>query len=266
MSYQEENKPIWRYHNMLKKRGKKLLLWAFLAFLLIGLASGAGYLAHQVNDRKADLAETIRTHPDTTALVTYTFNEQGEPVEDGQALFYYADTPLILASTMKVAILAAYEYAVAQGEINPGEQVPVADLERYYLPKTDGNAHIQGLASLGIKTDALGFASDLSMKLSIDDIARIMIHYSGNAEADYLIERLGAEKVNSIPGLDHQAPIRPILGTALAIMDHEGAFLEAGKLQALVRDVESGDFSSLDRLVDLYLHDPRSNLCAQANI
>jgi hypothetical protein len=91
---------------------------------------------------------------------------------------------------------------------------------------------------------------------TIDEIACIMIHYSGNAEADYLLGRLGTNRVNFLPGLARQTPMHMVLGTALAIMDHEGTFGDMGKIQALVRQVETGDLTTLDRLEDLYLHDP----------
>ncbi len=240
---------------MSKIRGKKMWLWTLLIVLGVGAATVAGYLISQVNQRKSELADAIRMNPNTTSTVAYTFNEQGEIIEDGYELFYNADTPLVVASTMKVVILAAYANAVTLGELDPGEQVAIADLERYYLPKTDGGAHVQGLASLGIKTGPLGFASDQAMKISLDDIARIMIHYSGNAETDYLIERLGVEKINAVPGLVHHTPIRPILGSSLALLNHENPLSDTGERQDLIRDISKGDFSYLERLMNLYLHD-----------
>jgi D-alanyl-D-alanine carboxypeptidase len=236
-------------------RGKKMWLWALLILLGVGAATVAGYFISQVNQRKSELADEIRMNPNTTSTVAYTFNEQGEIIEDGYELFYNADTPLVVASTMKVVILAAYANAVTLSELDPGEQVAIADLERYYLPKTDGGAHVQGLTSLGIKTGPLGFASDQAMKISLDDIARIMIHYSGNAETDYLIERLGVEKINAVPGLVHHTPIRPILGSSLALLNHENPLSDIGERQDLIRDISKGDFSYLERLMNLYLHD-----------
>ncbi len=230
-------------------------LWTLLIVLGVGAATVAGYFISQVNQRKSELADAIRMNPNTASTVAYTFNEQGEIIEDGYELFYNADTPLVVASTMKVVILAAYANAVTLSELDPGEQVAIADLERYYLPKTDGGAHVLGLASLGIKTGPLGFASDQAMKISLDDIARIMIHYSGNAETDYLIERLGVEKIDAVPGLVHHTPIRPILGSSLALLNHENPLSDIGERQDLIRDISRGDFSYLERLMNLYLHD-----------
>ncbi len=135
------------------------------------------------------------------------------------------------------------------------EQINITYLERYYLPKTDGGAHINGLAGLKIKSDELGFALDQKAVIALDEIARIMIHYSGNAETDYLIQRLGYEKVNSIAGMQHHTPIHSILGISLAMMDHERPLANGDLLQQLTRDVEQEDYRYFDQLVDLYLND-----------
>jgi D-alanyl-D-alanine carboxypeptidase len=238
---------------MSKSHGKRILRWVPIIVLAV-IVSVAGYYVFMANQSKNELADYIVKHPETSSIVAYTFDEQGEPLQDGQELFINADTPLVVASTMKVVVLAAYENAIVQGELNPDEQVAVSDVERYYLPKTDGNAHIQGLASLGIESDALGFASDQTVRISLDDIARIMIHYSGNAETDYLIDRLGMEAVNSIPGMENQTPIRPILGTALVLMNHENSSSTAESLQAIIDAVTKGDYRYVDRLTDSYLH------------
>jgi hypothetical protein len=212
----------------------------------------------QLNHRKSELTEFIRLNPDTTAIVAYTIDEQGERVEDGRELFINADTPLVLASTMKIIVLAAYADAVAQGKFDPHEQVPIADLERYYLPRTDGGAHVAGLKSLGLVADASGFGRDQTAKLALDDIARIMIHNSGNAETDYLITWLGANRIASVmalAGLEHHTALRPTLSVALALFNHEAPLADAGQRRALIYEAANGNFNTLENLMDLYLHD-----------
>jgi D-alanyl-D-alanine carboxypeptidase len=243
---------------MSKSRGKKVLLWILLFVLVGSIAIAAVYGAYQMNHRKSEMAETIRKNPDTTAVVAYTFNEQGEPVEDGKALFYNSDTPLVMASTMKIVVLAAYEDAVARGELNPGEQVLITDLEKYYLPRTDGGAHSQGLASLGLKADANGFARDQTTSIRLDDIARIMIHYSGNAETDYLLARLRADQIEAVVatiGMKHQTPLHSILGITLAMFNHEAPLTNTEQRQILIRDIADGNFGAMGHLENLYLLD-----------
>ncbi len=245
---------------MLKLRGKKMLNWVlWIALSVVGIAIiAAAVFLNQVNQRKRELADYIRANPDTTAVVAYTVDAQGNPVNDGSEVFYNADMPLVLASTMKSVILVAYEDAVEQQRLDPNEQIPIGDLEKYYLPQTDGGAHAAGLAALGLAVDADGFAQDQTAKISLDAIARIMIHNSGNAETDYLMARLGAGQIAATvaaAGLGQHTPFHPILGITLAMFNHEGPLTDAAQRQALVNEVTGGNFTMLEHLADLYLHD-----------
>ena len=241
---------------MSKNKGLKMLLWIGLSLLAAGIITATVLLVYQIQRQKDDFAQLILDNPDTTALAAYTINANGDPVDDDNAIFQNADTPLVTASMMKLLVLTAYETAVVNGELDPNEQIKIADLEHYYLPKTDGGAHINGLAGLKIKTDELGFALDQKAVIALDEIARIMIHYSGNAETDYLIQRLGYEKVNSAAGMQHHTPIHSILGISLAMMDHERPLADGDLLQQLIKDVECEDYRHFDQLVNLYLNDP----------
>ena len=138
--------------------GKKMHYWVlWIVVLVAGLAiAAATAFLYQANQYKTELAGLIRADPKTAAVVAYTLDEHGQPVMDGSEVFYNADTPLVMASSMKTVILAAYEAAVERGELNPNESIVIVDLEKYYLPKTDGGAHAAGLASLGLAADADG--------------------------------------------------------------------------------------------------------------
>lgn len=234
------------------------LLWIVLA--VAGLAVvGAVAFIFSANQQKKALAETIRANPTTTAVVAYTLDESGQPVLDGSEVFYNADTPLVLASTMKTVILAAYEEAVERGELDPNELVAIAALEAYYLPQTDGGAHIAGLASLGLAADSDGFACNQAATISLDEIARIMIHNSGNAETDFLMARLGAERIAATlmaAGLEHHTPFHSILGITLAMFNHEAPLTTPAQQQALLAETASGNFSALEALAGRYLRDP----------
>ncbi len=240
-------------------RGKKVINWVLgIAMGVLGVAIvGGAVLLHQFNQRKHELAEIIRTHTSTTAVVAYTLDELGRPLADGRKVFYNADMPLVLASTVKTAVLVAYAEAVEVGELNPEEQVSVADLEKYYLPKTDGGAHAAGLAGLGIPTDADGFARDQTARLTLDDIARIMIHNSGNAETDYLLVRLGPERIATTltaAGLAHHTPLPTLLGITLVMFNHESPLTDAAQRQAVIEEVTKGNLAAPDSLADLYVH------------
>jgi D-alanyl-D-alanine carboxypeptidase len=227
------------------KSKRVIKISAVLVLVLIGL--GAWYLVYSYRQINAEMASLIQSLPNTGALAVYSFDRQSELVGDGNSLFRNADTPLLLGSTMKIVILAAYADAVTSGVLNPSEQVPVKDLERYYLPLTDGNAHKSGLESTGLAVDELGYAKDPMARLTINDIARIMIHFSGNAETDYLIERIGAERISSVMdkiGMQTHSPIIPYLGITLAMLNHETSATSESEL------------NDPNRLQQLYLKDP----------
>ena len=159
---------------------------------------------------------------------------------------------------MKILVLAAYADAVANGEIDPGERVPIADVERYYLPLTDGGAHGTGLKSVGLRSDKNGFARDQAATIALDDLAGIMIHFSGNAETDYLIARLGPDKIASVvqkAGLERHTPIGLTLGPVLAIFNHEDPSFSTDLNQLVGEGTSSVDTSHLEHLTELYLHD-----------
>ena len=246
---------------MSKHSGKKMIHWVFWMIpLVIGLvALGAAFFLYQASQHKKEMGEIIRANPNTTAVVAYTIDADGQPVMDGLEVFFNADTPLVMASTIKTVILAAYEMAVEEGELDPNEKVAIAELEKYHLPQTDGGAHTAGLASLGLAAGADGFAKDQTATITLDDIARMMIHNSGNAETDYLTARLGVKRIAetmSAAGLEDHTPFHSILGITLAMFNHEAPLTDAVRRQALVNEAASGNFTSLEALADLYLHDP----------
>jgi D-alanyl-D-alanine carboxypeptidase len=245
---------------MSKHSGKKMIHWAFWMIpLVIGLvALGAAVFLYQANQHKKEMAEIIRANPNTTAVVAYTIDTEGHPVMDGLEVFFNADTPLVMASTIKTVILAAYETAVEEGELDPNEKVAIAELEKYHLPLTDGGAHTAGLASLGLAAGADGFAKDQTATITLDDIARIMIHNSGNAETDYLMARLGAERIAATllaADMEQQTRFHSILGVTLAMFNHEAPLTDAAQRQTLLAEIANNDFSTLEALVDRYLHD-----------
>ena len=230
-------------------------LW-ILGIVVLLVAGAVGAVFWQVNRVQQAMTDFIVTQPQETAVVTYTFDQNGNMVEDDSALFHNADEPLVVASVMKIAVLAAYAEAVANGDLDPDEPVPVAEWERFYLPGSDGGAHALGLRRLALAPDEMGFAVDQTAVVTLDDLATIMMHYSGNAATDYLLARVGQENVTAViqTHLPHHTPIHYTLGYALAVFNHELPF-SLEWLLPVQANVANGDFSDLDRLIDLYQND-----------
>ncbi len=235
----------------------RVFRWSIGLALVMALGVG-GFLGWQYFSLKSQFAETIVRNPEKTALAVYTFNELGEPIADGRTLYHNADTPMVMASTMKVAVLAAYASAVSSGELDPQQEIPVAAWEAFYLPNTDSGAHAAALTSLELEVGELGFANQLSATVPLEAIARAMIHFSDNAATDYLLTRLGKARISSTlraAGMERHTPLYPILGVALAAFNHEGQ-LTTEAFDSLRAELAAGDTSTFEALVDRYQDDP----------
>ncbi|PFE06228.1 D-alanyl-D-alanine carboxypeptidase [Bacillus cereus] len=97
---------------------------------------------------------------------------------------------LPLASMAKIVVAVEFAKQVSEGKINSQEQVPLQDLEKYYVPDTDAGAHPAWLEDAKIRN------AIKNEKLSLEEVAIGMIHFSSNANTTYLLERLGLERVN----------------------------------------------------------------------
>jgi len=235
--------------------------WVLIVPLVVGVlaAAGAGYVLVQANLAKKGLVDYILSHPESTGVVAYTVDENGLPKNDGLAVARSPERRLVLGSSMKLIVLAAYADAISQGELDPNETISVPHWERYYLPNTDGGAHVSGLKSLGLEADELGYAIDQSAQVSLADLMRCTIHYSGNASTDVLMERLGPGRMVqtlSLLGMRSHDSMTTALSAALALLNHEQEGLRVDYIRSVVLQVRAGDTSEPDRLQDLYLNDP----------
>lgn len=154
-----------------------------------------------------DVLAYLERHRDRCSLAVWDVGD-----EDG-GVYFDADTRRPLASTVKVLPLALYGERLDTGAWDAGEPVQPADVERYYLPHTDGEAHPNALAAL-------------DGGLTLDGVAWAMIRYSDNAAADWLLHRLGREAVDEGAGRllgPGQGPFHPLSGTLLVAQRDGGA-------------------------------------------
>ncbi|MFK4009053.1 MULTISPECIES: class A beta-lactamase-related serine hydrolase [Bacillus] len=104
---------------------------------------------------------------------------------DDVVLEWNADQKTPLASTVKLVVLFHFVKAVSSGAIKLEEKVALSDIERFYIDRTDGGAHAYWLE-----------VNDFSEHATLLDVAKGMMQFSSNACTDYLIDRLGLEKIN----------------------------------------------------------------------
>ncbi|MEW4282711.1 serine hydrolase [Priestia koreensis] len=98
--------------------------------------------------------------------------------------------PFPLASAVKTIIAIEYATQVSKGMIDPNEKVALKTLNAYYIG-LDGDAHYQWQNSLKEEKKVR------DNRVTIEEIAKGMIQFSSNANAEYLIERLGLPEINA---------------------------------------------------------------------
>lgn len=115
-----------------------------------------------------------------------------------------------LASTVKILIAVEFAKQAGKNVINENEWIPIADLNTYYLPFTDGGAHSHWLAyektKNHIKNDSI----------QLIHVARGMTIFSSNANSEYLLDLLGLDNVkNNIQlfGLKNHTAIFPLVAS-----------------------------------------------------
>lgn len=115
-----------------------------------------------------------------------------------------------LASTVKIMVAIEFAKQAAQKVFDEASPVALSELDRYYIPNTDGNAHPDWLAyekRIGhIKNDSI----------SMLDIARGMIMFSSNANTEYLMEMLGIDNVKNnieLLGIKQHSAIYPLVAS-----------------------------------------------------
>lgn len=167
---------------------------------------------------KEEVLEYLAAHPGNFSLVVRSADGEDD-------ISHMPDEPNPLASTKKIVVLAAYAKEVFEGNLDPDEEIPVSEWEKYYVPNTDGGAHPAAMENLEIATDGNGAATDSGATATLDEMASAMISVSDNAATDYFITRFRPEKIRSViedGNLVGQRPIPPISGSFLVWNSPEG--------------------------------------------
>lgn len=157
-----------------------MLLLATITLLLAGCHAPADTLSPSSGDVVVDF---IRDNPDRSALYLGR--------NDTTLIQRRGDCKFPLASTVKIIVAIEFAKQAAAGKINPDELIPVADLDRYYLPGTDGNAHPNW------KQQATTSGYLAGGRVPLREVAKGMIRFSSNANTEYLMERLGLDAINA---------------------------------------------------------------------
>ena len=178
----------------------------------------------------------LKTHSQDVAIACI------DPGNSQNGFTQNADEAYPLAGVFKLVLLSAYADQVAAGQLNAQEIIPLTELEKYYLPGTDGGAHPEFLKSLGADRTTL----------TLDETVDGMTEYGSNAAADYLAARL--KQVDFLAlykrlGLKHTSQPSSFLGLYLFIKNHETGMYAEEDLTAQQQRAEQ------IRLADLFIND-----------
>jgi hypothetical protein len=191
-------------------------------FLITGTLAVPGALA--LGSGSA-LAEPPAAHPDVTYWLDWiAAHREAVAVAASDdawgAIEHRERRPHVLASTIKIVHLSAYATAVAEGRLDPQEQIRVGDWDARHPYVSDGGAHKAALDSLGIPSNEFGIADDPDRTVPLDAMAAAMIDFSDNAATDYLRHRLGDGRLRhaAAKGGWHRPDLRSLQGEVILLI------------------------------------------------
>jgi hypothetical protein len=167
----------------------------------------------------ASVLDYLKVETDSSAMAAYTAG-----TTDADAVLLNADERRPLGATINLLLLAVYAEQVEQGLIDPQEQLPISEWERFYLPDFDDGAHRAALFDLLIAGDFAGFAQDPDELVTVEQIVQAMVQHEDLAAADWLLERLGPQAVANFindAGLEQQDLPLPFSGMYLSWHSHQ---------------------------------------------
>ncbi len=188
----------------------------FLAFLAVAMCAPAPSCAQQVLQEKVDKVaqekEQVLWQKLEATITGVDRNLDGVlgvailDLTTGQKYFLHADEVLPTASSIKIAILAELYHQAQQGKIKLGDL--------YTLQSADlvSGSGIAGALTPGVT------------RLTLRDVAALMISVSDNSATNVIIDRIGMENVNALLdslGLTHTRLRRKMMDVKAAAEGRE---------------------------------------------
>lgn len=96
-----------------------------------------------------------------------------------------------LASTAKIIIAIEFAKQASHNIFDENMRIPLAELNKYYIPNTDGNAHPDWINYEKQKGNII------NDRVPLIEVAKGMILFSSNANAEYLMDLLSINNINS---------------------------------------------------------------------
>ncbi|MHA6532925.1 serine hydrolase [Paenibacillus sp. BAC0078] len=194
-----------------------IILAIVLMFVLIGLL--LVLLAKRQNNKKTemDVLNFLLENPDKASLYM---------IKNGvETISYNAELKMPLASTAKVIIAIEFARQAAAKTLDEHELVSLEELNKFYIPGSDGNAHPSWIKSIQSGD------TEVNGKTTLFEVAHGMLSHSSNANTEFLIAKLGLEKINENV-------------TALSLSAHDKLFpfSSAGLMSSYLQETENIGF------------------------
>ncbi|GLR17234.1 serine hydrolase [Portibacter lacus] len=158
-----------------------------MKYIILGIAAVVGFATllsftkkHFRKSKENVVLDFLKNNPELSSI---KLKRNGEVVVDRNS-----NSMMPLASTVKMIIAVEYAEQAAQGLIDPDEIVTIDQLDNYYVKYTDGGAHMAWFKSLKNLLTEDG--------VPLKEVAKGMITFSSNANAEYLLDKLGVSNVN----------------------------------------------------------------------
>jgi D-alanyl-D-alanine carboxypeptidase len=120
------------------------------------------------------------------------------------------DEPMPLAQTVNIMIAIEFAKQAGAGVIDEDEYIPLSELGKYYIPGTDGDTEP---AWINYERGQQQIQND---SVQLIEVARGMIMFDCDANAEYLLDLLGLDNVkNNAPlfGLKYHTAVFPIVAS-----------------------------------------------------
>lgn len=158
-----------------------------------------------------------------------------------------------LASTVKIMVALEFAKQASHQLIDPAKQVALSELDKYYIPNTDGNAHPQWLAYEKQK----GNISNDSVSLL--EVARGMMMFSSNANTEYLMDLLGLNNINQnykLLGVKNYTPVFYLVSSLFIYQNPKKK--SEDKILKQIRSLSAHDYFKATEVIHEQLeHDPK---------
>ena len=149
-----------------------------------GMSEGSEYVANTYS--LADLTRFIGNKPEHVSIVSISVDEPDSN------LYYEENSPRTMGSLGNLILLYAYAQAVESSQLDPNEDLQLADLSRFRLPLISQNAHDGASERL---------VTEESPTFTLEDAVYAMVEFNDLVIADFLWAKLGASTLQRMEEL-----------------------------------------------------------------